>query len=170
MVGEVSTVLARLAGNRVVVAKQPKIGTLHPKDSASLEALKKRDEHVRGHEANHTGAPGVITIGSPNYSFQIGPDGKPYAVGGKVTLATVGTKNPTVARERAGALKRAALANGDPSPQDLAAASSARDMENEASLQEVTENEAKSLAMHYKEMERSFRASVPQESLYNGFA
>ena len=44
--------------------------------------LEKRDQEVRRHEQAHAAAAGSHTRGGPSFEFEIGPDGKQYAVAG----------------------------------------------------------------------------------------
>ena len=144
-----SRIIGKLYSNQVLVEKRsPDDGRLSESRQRMLDELKQRDRHVRQHEASHANSPGVIRYGSPKYSYQTGPDGRPYAVGGQVTLGTMPSHNPQTARINADALRKAALANGDPSPQDLAAASSAEAMKNEADINMMSRS-----ANIYKNME-----------------
>ena len=132
MISANTQVLGRLSGNQVLVAKQQ-----NPDDPASnkqktIDELKSRDKEVRTHEAAHTANPELIKIGSAQFDYTIGPDGKAYATGGKVTLSTGNSRTPEEALSKAEALKKASMAPGDPSPQDLQALNSAVAMEFEA--------------------------------------
>ena len=57
-------------------------------EKAVLEELKHRDREVRLHEQKHMSAAGPLAKGGPTYEYAIGPDGKPYAIGGKVRIDT----------------------------------------------------------------------------------
>lgn len=132
MISANTQVLGRLSGNQVLVAKQQ-----NPDDPASnkqktIDELKSRDKEVRTHEAAHTTNPELIKIGSAQFDYTIGPDGKAYATGGKVTLSTGNSKTPEEALSKAEALKKASMAPGEPSPQDSQALNSAVAMEFEA--------------------------------------
>ncbi|MBX2800864.1 MAG: hypothetical protein KTR31_24500 [Myxococcales bacterium] len=89
-----------------------------------MAELSARDAEVRAHEAAHASAGGGLA-GSPSYSYQTGPDGKQYAVGGEVSIDTSGGATPqeTIARMRQ--VRAAALAPANPSGQDQAVAASA---------------------------------------------
>jgi len=50
-----------------------------------VSELQRRDKEVRSHELAHSSVGGTYT-GSPNYSFETGPDGKRYAIGGEVSV------------------------------------------------------------------------------------
>lgn len=90
-----------------------------------ISELKSRDQEVRTHEAAHSSVGGSIT-GSPNFSYEQGPDGKRYAVGGEVSvdLSLVrGDPRATIAKMQK--VHAAALAPVHPSIQDTRVASTA---------------------------------------------
>jgi hypothetical protein len=135
MISANTHVLGRLSGNQVLVAKKQ-----NPDDPASnkqkaVEELKSRDKEVRNHEAAHSTNPELIKIGSAQFDYTIGPDGKAYATGGKITLSTGNSKTPEEALSKAQALKKASMAPGEPSSQDFQALNAAVAMEFEAKNQ-----------------------------------
>lgn len=94
-------------------------------EQQEVKSLKRRDQEVRSHELAHAAVGGPFT-GAPNYSFEVGPDGKKYAVGGEVSvdLAPVdGDPNATIAKMQK--VHAAALAPANPSIQDTRVAASA---------------------------------------------
>ena len=128
-------IIARLSGNQVLVQKDRNSDNpneLTDEEKRVLKELKNRDHEVRSHESKHMRNPEVLAISGPQYSYAFGPDGKPYAVGGKIMITTGASRDPESALRKAQALKGAALAPGEPSSQDLAAAGSAQTMEMEA--------------------------------------
>jgi len=100
-----------------------------------VKDLASRDTEVKAHEAAHQGAGGGLT-GAASYTYQQGPDGKMYAIGGEVSISTPSGSTPEEKLKNARTLAAAALAAGNPSPQDFSVASSARTMEMQA-LQEI---------------------------------
>ncbi len=96
-----------------------------------LEKMRARDSTVRAHEEAHVAAAGGHA-GMPTYDYQIGPDGKRYAIGGKVSIDTVTTGSSETDADKARAVRSAALAPGSPSPRDYAVAASASRMEGNA--------------------------------------
>ncbi|TWX58586.1 putative metalloprotease CJM1_0395 family protein [Colwellia hornerae] len=107
-----------------------------------INELQLRDQEVRAHELAHASVGGAST-GSPSYTFETGPDGKKYAVGGEVSvdLSTVnGDPRATISKMQK--VYAAALAPADPSIQDTRVAASA----SKAILQAQTELVAISLA------------------------
>ena len=97
-----------------------------------IAKLQQRDMHVRAHEAAHMAAGGSLVAGGPTYTYQRGPDGKLYAVGGEVKIAIPKSKNPKEMIAIAKQVRAAALAPSDPSGQDLKVASEAVMMEIKA--------------------------------------
>jgi hypothetical protein len=90
-----------------------------------LTELKLRDQEVRTHELAHASVGGATT-GAPSYTFEVGPDGKKYAIGGEVSvdLAKIdGDPRATISKMQK--VHAAALAPANPSIQDTRVASSA---------------------------------------------
>jgi hypothetical protein len=67
--------------------------------------------------------------GAATFTYETGPDGKSYAVGGEVPVDMSGGRTPEETVARAAQIRAAALAPADPSPQDLAVAAEATAME-----------------------------------------
>lgn len=97
-------------------------------EQRELAELKKRDAEVKAHEQAHASVGGQLA-GSPSYSYQTGPDGQKYAVGGEVNidLAEV-PDDPQATIIKMQQVKAAALAPADPSgaDQQIAAEASRR--------------------------------------------
>ena len=94
-------------------------------EQRKLAELKKRDAEVRSHEQAHASAGGDLAA-APSYEFELGPDGKQYAVGGEVNidLAMVpGDPQATIVKMQK--VRAAALAPADPSSADRSVASEA---------------------------------------------
>ncbi|WP_457594651.1 putative metalloprotease CJM1_0395 family protein [Hydrogenimonas sp.] len=110
-------------------------------EKALVAKLQARDSEVRAHEAAHLAAAGGIASGGASFSYQRGPDGKMYAIGGEVPISASGGGSP---REKIKIMRQvaaAAMAPADPSPQDYAVAANARSEEMRA-LQELRKEEA----------------------------
>lgn len=90
-----------------------------------IDKLERRDREVRSHELAHASVGGSFT-GAPNYSFETGPDGQRYAVGGEVSvdLSTV-PGNPAATIAKMQKVHAAALAPANPSAQDTKVAANA---------------------------------------------
>jgi hypothetical protein len=67
---------------------------LNEAELAMARELKQRDQKVRQHELAHIAASGGLAQGGPNYTYQRGPDGQNYAVGGHVRLDISPGKTP----------------------------------------------------------------------------
>jgi hypothetical protein len=104
---------------------------LTPEEQAVVDELRKRDAEVRAHEMAHVAAAGGLA-GAPSFSYQTGPDGKRYAVGGSVSIDTSGGADPEDTIAKAQRIRAAALAPADPSGQDRAVAAKASQMEASA--------------------------------------
>ncbi len=101
-----------------------------------LRELRARDREVRAHEAAHMAAGGSLVRGGPSYTYQRGPDGRAYAVGGEVKLDVSKVPNdPEATLEKAEQIRAAALAPADPSPQDLRVASNANQLAARARIE-----------------------------------
>lgn len=108
-----------------------------------IDELQRRDKEVRSHELAHAAVGGSFT-GAPNYSFETGPDGQRYAVGGEVSvdLSTV-AGNPTATIAKMQKVHAAALAPANPSAQDTKVAANALQIilqaQSELQLQDAQE-------------------------------
>ncbi|WP_417579609.1 putative metalloprotease CJM1_0395 family protein [Nitrincola sp.] len=101
-------------------------------EQAVVSELAARDREVRQHEMAHQTAGGQYT-GGATYTFERGPDGVMYAVGGEVSIDTSSVPgDPEATLQKAQAIERAAMAPAEPSAQDQRVASAARAMAAEA--------------------------------------
>jgi hypothetical protein len=92
----------------------------------ALESLRQRDQEVRLHEQAHLLAAGPYAKGAPSYTYQTGPDGQRYAVGGEVPIdLSAVSGDPQATLQKALTVRRAALAPTDPSETDQAVAAQA---------------------------------------------
>ena len=98
--------------------------------------LEARNREVIAHEATHVAAAGGYIKGAPSYTYQIGPDGKSYAIGGEVTIdmsPIPGNPRATIAKMMA--IRAAALSPSEPSGQDMSVAAAAALIEAQAQAQ-----------------------------------
>jgi hypothetical protein len=107
---------------------------MRQQEAAMLQELRARDREVRAHEAAHLAAGRPYIVSGPTYTYQQGPDGRSYAIGGEVQLDTSEEQAPKDTLDKAETVRRAALAPAEPSPQDLRVASVASDMAARARL------------------------------------
>ena len=108
-----------------------------------IQKLKARDREVRAHEQAHAITGGQYA-GSPSYSYQKGPDGKNYAIGGKVPIDVAKVANdPEATIRKMDTVYRAALAPAQPSGQDRRVASEAlsKKVEAQAELNQTKREE-----------------------------
>lgn len=99
-----------------------------------LAQLQRRDDEVRAHEMAHLSASGGLAIGGASFSYQSGPDGKRYAVGGEVNIDTSAGRTPEETLQKAEQIRSAALAPAEPSAQDRKVAAEAGRMAAQARL------------------------------------
>jgi len=122
-------------------SKQPRAETrtvrqeseLSQDEKRELEQLKNRDREVRAHEAAHKNVAGNLARGNAQFTFDTGPDGQRYAVGGEVSIDTSKVSgDPQATITKAQTVRRAANAPAQPSSQDHAVAAKASQLEAEA--------------------------------------
>lgn len=102
-------------------------------EKAEVERLRQRDAEVRQHEQSHKAAAGQYARGGPNYEYEIGPDGKSYAVSGRVEIDTSPVpNNPQATIAKMQQIRQAAMAVADPSSADQQVAAKAAAVEQEA--------------------------------------
>jgi len=105
-----------------------------------VQDLRSRDAEVRTHEAAHQAAGGGMT-GAASYTYQQGPDGRMYAIGGEVSISIPSGSTPQESMRNAQQAIAAAMAPADPSGQDFAVASSAMVMLMKAQQQLLKETQ-----------------------------
>jgi len=106
---------------------------LSPDAEKQVQKLRERDREVRAHEQAHIAAGGQHVSGGASFSYQTGPDGRQYAIGGSVQIDTSPVPgNPEATEEKARAVRRAALAPANPSSTDQNVAAKAAAMEGRA--------------------------------------
>ncbi len=144
-----------------------------------VNELRVRDREVRTHERAHKALAGNLA-GPVQYSYQTGPDGKKYAIGGEIDIDTSSVPgNPEATAQKAEQIIRAAYAAAEPSPQDRRVAAQAQQMlvqaRQDLHSQEVRErnNEQEVRAERVKEVrEKAEEAAadvVETEEQYNFF-
>ncbi|MCU7837509.1 MAG: hypothetical protein KZQ83_19990 [gamma proteobacterium symbiont of Taylorina sp.] len=155
--------------------KDPSLATsqsgkpLTEEQQLEVEDLKRRDAEVRAHEQAHMSASGGLAQGGAQFSYENGPDGKRYAVGGEVSIdiSTV-SGDPQATLIKAQKIRRAALAPADPSSQDRSVAADATSMEAQARVElsrQGKEKQSESIAG--KDPEADFLASSIKQNEKN---
>lgn len=95
--------------------------------------LKARDQEVRTHEMAHVAAGGQYVTSGPSYTYQTGPDGQRYAIGGSVGIDTSPVSgDPEATLQKAQQVMTAAMAPAQPSSTDRQVASQASQMASQA--------------------------------------
>jgi hypothetical protein len=138
---------------------------LLPEQIKQVEQLKARDREVRVHEMAHLAAAGGLATSGATYSYQQGPDGVSYAIGGEVKIDTSSGNNPEETIRKAQAIRAAALAPAEPSGQDHAVAAQASQMEAQARAEQVAEGRNEEQGENKEEEEQLADAeSVSEQS------
>lgn len=102
-------------------------------DKELLDKLRARDSLVRGHETAHILAAGGQAAGPAQYTYQTGPDGRQYAIGGSVSISIVSSPvSDEDAANQAETARRAATANGEMSLRDMQVAMRATELSGRA--------------------------------------
>lgn len=128
---------------------QPTTEELSQEDVAKLTELKTRDVEVRAHEQAHLSAAGGHATGGASFTYQKGPDGQSYAVGGEVGIDLSQESDPSATIQKMQTIKRAALAPASPSSTDRQVAAQAEVKESQA-RQEMLQEQQEQL-LHAKE-------------------
>ncbi len=100
-----------------------------------IQKLKTRDAEVRTHEQAHLSSAGQYATGGPSFTYQKGPDGNRYAVGGEVPIDVSKESSPEATITKMRIIRRAALAPADPSAADRQIAAQAAITEGRAVLE-----------------------------------
>jgi hypothetical protein len=140
--GQEAPVVSGQNNQKSTDAQQPeaKGSALQPLNEAELrqiQELQSRDIEVRTHEQAHLSAAGQYAAGGPSYSYQTGPDGKQYAVGGSVPIDLGKESTPAATIIKMRIVKRAALAPANPSGADRQIAAQAGMQELQAIQEEI---------------------------------
>lgn len=123
------------------------VGEYSPAELDFLSRLKARDQEVKTHEAAHLARAGAFATSGASYTYQEGPNGQQYAIGGEVSIDVSPVANdPEATINKADTLVAAALSPSSPSPQDFKVADQARQMRiqavRELAIQEAQDQQA----------------------------
>lgn len=142
--------------------------TVDLNDPAVIDMIKRletRDAEVRAHEQAHMAAGGQYVTSGASYTYQSGPDGKRYAVGGEVGIDVSPIANdPEATLAKAQQIIQAATAPAEPSSQDYAVARSAQSMATQA-RQELAEASSSAQTKNQSENEDTQASDTKTESL-----
>lgn len=153
---------------------------LTPDEKLLVEKLKKADSEVRAHEMAHIAAGSEYITSGATFSYQQGPDGKKYAVGGEVSIDTSPEPgDPEATLQKMRQVRAAALAPSQPSSQDLKVASNAASQAAKAMAeitQLVADNQANQMETAVSDYTRqqvsdaySKTGSMPNQDSQNSF-
>ncbi len=106
-------------------SKEGGAGALSKEEQAAVQEMKARDREVRAHEQAHKNV-GGRHAGAISFSYQKGPDGQQYAVGGSVPIDMSPEASPEATIAKMRVVISAALAPADPSGPDRAIAQAAQ--------------------------------------------
>lgn len=109
--------------------------------------LRARDSEVRAHEAAHIAAGGGIVTGGAAFSYQKGPDGQLYAIGGEVPIDASEESSPEATIQKMQQVRAAAMAPSNPSATDYKVAANAMMAEMKA-RQELAAEEMEQTKAH----------------------
>ncbi|MCL2040042.1 MAG: hypothetical protein FWG85_06400 [Bacteroidetes bacterium] len=105
---------------------KPNGEALTEEEKETVKKLEAIDNEVRLHEQAHLSAAGGLAVSGASYTYQQGPNGKKYAVGGEVSIDTSKENTPEKTISKMERVIAAAMAPAKPSGQDYSVASSAR--------------------------------------------
>lgn len=132
-------------------------------ENEETERLKERDQEVRNHEEAHKAAAGAHARGGPNYVFQVGQDGKQYAIGGSVQIDASKEDTPEKTIVKMQQVIAAAKAPAEPSAQDIRVAAQAaqtmQEAREELAEKRRAENEEKSAGT--QKIEKAYKGALP---------
>lgn len=120
---------------------------LNQQEQQQLRQLKLRDAEVKAHEQAHLSVAGQYAAGGASFSYETGPDGVKYAVGGEVPIDVGKEESPEATVLKMQTVKRAALAPANPSSTDRMIAAQADQKAAQARQEMMREqnNEAQDL-------------------------
>lgn len=159
------------------LAREDQAGQVAAREEAALRAqqvelaeLASRDREVRAHEQAHA-AVGGVHAGAPSYTYDRGPDGKSYAVGGEVGIdVSPVSGDPEATLRKMDIVQRAALAPAEPSAQDRSVAAQAQSRAAMARVElgqmqrEEAAQEAQERNLRHREQAQEGATSAPPEA------
>jgi hypothetical protein len=131
---------------------------------AVVSSLQARDRQVRAHEQAHLAASGGLATSGASYTYQKGPDGVSYAVGGEVSIDVSEGNTPQDTIVRAITIRSAALAPADPSGPDRAIAAQASQMEQQART-ELSAQQSQQQQQQISKLTQAYAVAAPDSGL-----
>jgi hypothetical protein len=136
---------------RVPGTSQSVTSGLNSSEQNQLRQLKARDLEVRTHEQAHLAAAGQYAASGSSFTYQRGPDGNRYAVGGEVQIDIGKEPTPEETIQKMEVIARAALAPANPSPADRQIAAQAAMKASRARQEILQQGQEESDAAQSKE-------------------
>jgi hypothetical protein len=112
-------------------------------EQREVDYLKQRDAEVKKHEQAHLAVAGQYARGGASFEYEVGPNGKRYAVGGEVQIDISQGRTPEETLQKALIVRQAALAPAEPSNQDRQVAAKAASMAQSARREIAEEQQQK---------------------------
>ena len=140
---------------------------LSPVEEVEVSRMAARDAEVRRHELAHASAGGAH-IGIAEYKYERGPDGKLYAVGGRVSIDVAPAGSPAATIRKMEAVIRAAMAPANPSMADRAAAVLAWQIRQMAVTEEKAEEKDKERKAEERKAEDEPSSALASYTLKDG--
>lgn len=137
---------------------------LNAEGQRAVEQLKQRDMEVRSHEQAHLANAGQYVAGSAQYTYQKGPDGKRYAVGGEVPIDISKESTPEATIQKMQTVRKAALAPASPSSADRQIAATATQKEAQARQEMQKASADESTAGPSRESDATIETIEPENS------
>ena len=126
-----------------------------------INQLKARDSEVKAHEMAHLSAAGGYSTGGMSFTYQTGPDGRQYAIGGEVGIdVSAVSGDPQATLQKAMVVFGAALAPAEPSAQDRKVASAATQMMAQARADIMRESQEERKVEAEEQAEKSFGSEI----------
>lgn len=121
-------------------SRSPSEQELSAEELSQLRELQARDQEVRAHEQAHLAVAGQYAASGASFTYQRGPDGNNYAIGGEVQIDISKESSPEETLEKMAVISRAALAPANPSAADrqIAAKASATAAQARAEISRET--------------------------------
>ncbi len=130
-----------------------------------INQLKSRDSEVKAHEMAHLYAAGGYSTGGMNFTYQAGPDGRQYAVGGEVGIdVSAVAGDPQATLQKAMVVYGAALAPAEPSAQDHKVASVATQMMAQARTELMALSQEEQKVESAEKVEKDLVSEIDSES------
>jgi len=155
-------------GKKETEGRQPGAPAHTKAEEKMIRQLKERDQEVKAHERAHLAGAGQHARGGPTYSYQQGPDGRRYAIGGEVPIDLSKENTPEQTVQKMRGVKQAALAPAEPSSADRRIAATATALENQARQELQNEQTSRDQETRTSKNSAEPENEAPQAATGNG--